>query len=94
MSLPAVSADPDSVSIFAARREDGAVTILLVNKAATQLTCSLDLLSDLPAGPVQQWSYGSADPGQIVQLPDLSAGGAALKLSLPAESIHLLVSSP
>jgi hypothetical protein len=93
LSLPAVSADPDSVSIFAARREDGAVTILLLNKTAIQLKCSVDLLSDLPAGPVQQWTYSSAEPGQIVRRPDLPGVGAGLKVSLSAESIHLLVSS-
>ena len=94
LSMPATSADVDRVSVYAAQRDDGALTVLMVNKADAQLECRLTIGGASQGGAVQHWSYGAADPSSIRQLPDLTVSAGVLRPRLAAESISLLVWLP
>ena len=69
---------------------DGAVTVMVINKqasAATPITLALSNVS--PGGPAQVWQLTSANA--IARLADISFSGVSLNLTVPAQSITLLV---
>jgi hypothetical protein len=93
-SLPATSADPERLAVYAARRADGALTILVLNKTDTALQSELQLRGGPAEGTVGLWRYSAADLGAIRReaSPELAAG--AIRASYPAASLSLLVVAP
>jgi len=91
-SVRAASADPSRVSIFAAERADGVLTLVLVNKTTEVLTSHFTL-NHFPATTARLYRYSEADLTHIVRGPDLALPGGAIDLVLPASSITLLVAS-
>lgn len=91
ISLPAASADSDRLSVFAARRNDGALTIIVINKTSIALTADLALSGFTAAGSSQLYQYSAAHQDQILSLagPDISPSGFSLQY--PPNSISLLV---
>jgi hypothetical protein len=94
VSVRAVAPDPDNLSAFAARRTaDGALTVMLVAKRLSGATATtVNLANFQAAGPVQVWRLTSTNA--ITHLPDVTASGGAVSLSLPAQSITLLLVAP
>lgn len=94
LSVRATAPDPDNLSAFAARRTaDGALTVMLVAKRLSGATATtVNLVNFQAAGPVQVWRLTSTNA--ITHLPDIAASGGAVSLSLPAQSITLLVVAP
>src|SRR5512145_3130428 len=94
LSVRATAPDPDNLSAFAARRTaDGALTVMLVAKRLTGATATtVNLAGFQAAGPVQVWRLTSTNA--ITRLTDITAAGGAVSLSLPAQSITLLVAAP
>lgn len=91
-SLTAGSADPDQVSVFAARRSgDGALTLMVVNKSTQEVTAPLSVTGIADDASAQVYRYGEADPAAIAHLPDQSLDGGEAALTLPAYSITELV---
>ena len=93
VSVRATAPDPDSLSAFAARRSsDGALTVMLVDKAlsgSTPLTLSLAGFS--PGGAAQVWRLAA---GAITHPADIPITGSGLSTTLPAPSVTLLVIPP
>lgn len=94
VSVRATAPDPDNLSAFAARRtSDGALTVMLVAKRLTGTTATtVNVANYAISGPVQVWRLSSSNA--ITRLADLTASGGAIALSLPPQTITLLVASP
>lgn len=90
-SVSATVPDPDNVSAFAATRSsDGALTIMLVAKALTDDTPATINLANFSGGTtIQRWELDSANA--ITRLADVNAAGNAVTLSLPPQSVTLLI---
>jgi PKD repeat protein len=86
--------NPDNLSSFAAvRSSDGALTIMLVNKVLSGNTpATVNLANFVGTGQAQVWQLTSANT--INHLPNLNYSGTSLALTLPQQSITLLVLPP
>lgn len=98
IGVRATSADQEKLSVYAAQRgDDGALTVMVVNKAGVEQTSTLTL-----RGPIgldaRVHRYGAADLTSIVRAPDQrilvpppSAGAAngLLTHTFPADSVTL-----
>jgi hypothetical protein len=103
-SVQALSFDPaqadranggqDALSIYAAQRPDGTLTVMVINKTAQALTSDLTLTGFTPAAAAQVWRYSAADLSGIQHLADVAVGGQTLTATYSASSITLLVLSP
>lgn len=93
-SVSASAPEPDEVSVFASERStDGALTIMLVAKVLTGNTpVTVSLASFAPGAAIQRWQVTSTNV--ITQLADLAPVGTTIALTLPAQSITLLVVPP
>jgi hypothetical protein len=91
ISVLASGPDPDNVSVFGAvRSSDRALTLMIVSKALTGTTpATINLANYAPSGNAQQWQLTSANA--IAHLADVVRNGSTLSLSLPPQSITLLV---
>ncbi len=90
-SIQAGGSNPDELSVFAAERaSDRAITVMLVHKRLDGATpVILELTNALTSPTVQAWRLTSANT--IRQLPDLAMNGTSVALTLPAQSLTLLV---
>jgi hypothetical protein len=94
VSVRATAADPDNLSAFAARRTtDGALTVMLIAKRLTGTTSTtVNVANHTLSGPVQVWRLSATNA--ITRLADVTATAGALTLSLPPQTITLLVAVP
>jgi|GEM_PF-7087918 len=92
-SVSATVPDPDEVSAFASERtSDGKLTIMLIAKTLTGATpVTVQLANFTPGSSIQRWELDSDNA--ITQLTNLTPAGNAITLTLPAQSITLLVVS-
>ena len=83
--------DPDTLASFAAlRQSDGALTVMVVNKALSGPTpVALSLAHFSAGGAAQAWQL--AGGGAITRLPDAALSGSRLTATLPAQSVTLYV---
>ena len=83
--------DPDALASFAAlRQSDGALTVMVVNKALSGPTPMALSLSHFALGTsAQAWQL--AGGGAITRLPDAALAGSHLDATLPAQSVTLFV---
>jgi hypothetical protein len=83
--------DPDTLASFAAvRQSDGALTVMVINKALSGPTpVALSLSRFAPAAAAQAWQL--AGSGAITRLPDAAVSGSRLSATLPAQSVTLYV---
>lgn len=91
ISVQAGGPNPDTVAVFSAiRSSDRALTIMVVSKALTGNTPATITLGNFAAsGNAQQWQLTSANT--INHLADVVRNGSTLSLSLPPQSITLLI---
>lgn len=91
-SVSAGGPNPDDVAPFAAvRTTDRALTIMIVAKSLTGTTpATVNLASFAAAGPVHRWQLGNSST-TIAAQPDLAVAGSSISLTLPPQSITLLV---
>ncbi|HEX6345553.1 glycoside hydrolase family 44 protein [Umezawaea sp.] len=95
VSVSANSADQDRLAVYAAERtSDKALTVVVVNKTADDLTSPLSLSGFDSAGAAQRFTYGPANLGAIVRGADLQVGDDRVEATYPANSITLLVLPP
>lgn len=92
-SVHAVSADQSIVSVYAAQRQDGRLTIMLINKS-TALQAPRLAITGFEAGTARVYRYSAANLNAIVRLADLPIVAGENELSLPAASVTLLVIPP
>ena len=84
------TANADNLSVFAAERSsDGALTVMLIAKVAGSTPVTLNTSSFVPGGPAQVWQLTSANV--ITRLSDLTVSGQSLSVSVPGQSVTLLV---
>ena len=92
LSINTVAPDPDKLSSFAAlRSSDGALTIMVIGKTRLDSTpVTINLTNYLPSGAAaQQWQL---DSGNVIKhLGDVALAGTSLSLTVPAQTITLLV---
>jgi PKD repeat protein len=90
-SVLASAPNPDNLSAFAAlRSSDNALTVVLVSKVlsgTTPVTVSLANFSG--SGTAQAWQLTSANT--ITRLADLGYSGSSLAITVPAQSVTMLV---
>jgi hypothetical protein len=92
VSVSAAGPDVDEVAPFAAvRSSDNALTIMVVTKTLLGDTpATVTLASFVPAGgTVQRWQLDSSNA--IHRLADVTLAGSSISLTLPPQSITLLV---
>ncbi|HKQ50951.1 MAG TPA: glycoside hydrolase family 44 protein, partial [Pyrinomonadaceae bacterium] len=90
-SVRASVPNPDNLSAFAAERNaDGALTVMLVGKQLSNETpVTLNLSNFTGAGFAQVWQLTNANV--ITRLNDITYTGTSLQLSVPPQSVTLLV---
>ncbi|MFC6090051.1 glycoside hydrolase family 44 protein [Saccharothrix lopnurensis] len=95
VSVSATSGDQDRLAVYAAERSsDEALTVVVVNKTAEDLTSPLSVAGFDSAGAARRFTYSSADLGAIVRGTDLPVTGDRVEATYPANSITLLVLAP
>ncbi len=86
--------DPDTLSAFASQDgKAGAVKVMLINKRlheAAPVTVALDHVGARQTAAL----YQLTSTNRIVHLPDVPVQGASVSLTLPAQSVTLLVLEP
>ena len=80
----------EDVSVYAAWRDDGALTLLIVNLADTEKQATLQVEGTVPA-PAELWRL---DPQQLPEAASDFTVPPDGVLSLPAHSVSLLISNP
>ena len=90
-SVGASTPNPDVTSAFAAQRSsDGALTIMVINKALSGTTAAtVNLANVVHAGSAQVWQLTSANA--ITRVSDINVAGNSFSVTLPAQSITLFV---
>ncbi len=89
-SVSAVSSAQDRLAIYAAEESaTGALTLVVINKTADNLSAPLTLNHFTNRGLVQGWRYSAAQLAGIVRLPDQGISGVTFTCTCPANSITL-----
>jgi hypothetical protein len=91
LTVSTVAPNPDDVSAFAAlRTSDRKLTVMVIAKTLTDSTpVTVTLANFLPSGPAQRWQLDASNA--ITQLANVAVAGSSLSLTVPAQSISLLV---
>jgi hypothetical protein len=88
------SANEGQLAVHAAQRNsDGALTVMVINKSANDLTSSLGLTGFNPASAAQVYRYSNANREAIVRQPDQTVSSTGFSTTYPANSITLIVLS-
>jgi hypothetical protein len=95
VSVQAVSADQDALSVYAAKRIfDNSLTLTIINKTANALTSTVDLAGISPQPTASVFRYSMAKPGAIERLADLEVAASGFSATFAAKSITLVVIMP
>jgi uncharacterized protein (TIGR03437 family) len=87
----AATADADQLSIFAAQRSDGALTVLVLNKTTGDLSSTLNTNNFNAGGAAEVWSYSRANLNAIVRQPDAAVTNGSIAGTFPGYSMTLFV---
>ncbi|NIV29403.1 MAG: hypothetical protein GWN58_07810 [Anaerolineae bacterium] len=85
--LYASSDDPD-VSIYAARRQDGTLTLMLINLGPEEKRKPLHLENVTPTGSAEVWLFDADHQAERIGAQAIADGA---EITLPAQSISLYV---
>jgi hypothetical protein len=89
-SVSAVAPNPDSLSVFAAQRGTGALTIMAINKdLSVSPSVNLRISNFTAGGAVQVWRLSSSNT--ITRLGDTSVSSGVITATLPTQTITLFV---
>ena len=89
-SVAATAPNPDALSVFAAQRGTGTLTIMAINKdLSVAPSVNLRLSNFTPSGAIQVWRLSSSNA--ITRLADTTASGGTITASLPTQTITLFV---
>ncbi len=94
MSVYAGGPNPDNVSVFGAvRSQDGALTLMVINKQLTAAAAiAFTLTNQVLGGTAQVWQLTVANA--IQRLPDISLKSNWFSNNVPPQSITLYVLAP
>jgi hypothetical protein len=94
-SVKSVSADQDKLAVYAARRgSDHAVTVMVINKTASDLTSTVNLAGLTPKTTAAVYRYGASNLNAIAHLADQAATGSGFSATFAANSITLVELKP
>lgn len=79
------SADPD-VSVYAALRDDGTLTLIVVNLGPDEASKTLEISGFSPAGAAEVWRYAVDHMGERIAPEDISDG-----ITVPGQSVTLYI---
>jgi hypothetical protein len=92
ISVQATSADPGTLSVYAAERtSDHALTIIVINKTGTALTSSVSFTGATLSATAQVFRYSAANPALMEHLDDQPVSGGSFTTTFAANSITLFV---
>ena len=95
VSVSATVANPDNLSAFAAvRSSDGALTVMVINKQAGSTPVTLSIANFSAGGTAEAWQINSASQTSIARLADVPVSTGTVSLTVPSQSITLLVIPP
>jgi len=80
------STDRALLSIYASRRDDGALTLMLINRSAEPQTLPLQLVGFAPGGPAEVWRLDAEHNAEQVDSQDVKDGDLIM---LPPYSMSL-----
>jgi hypothetical protein len=90
--IRSTSSDQDQLAVYGAQRSsDKALTLMILNKTADDLTSSLSLAGATPTGNAQVYSYSGANLNAIVRQSDIAVGSSGFSATYPANSMTLVV---
>ena len=78
----------------ALRADDGALTLMLVNKSAAPVTTTVTLANFPAAGTAQVYQYGPQHLDAIQHLDDATVSNGKLDAVMAANTITLLIVAP
>jgi hypothetical protein len=82
------SSGVEFVSVFAARRDDGAITIMAINLGDEPVTKPMQLSGFTPTGPADVWRFDAEHNAEQIESQQLADGA---ELTLPPQSMTLYV---
>ena len=85
--MDASSTTPD-VTIYAAKREDGALTLMLVNLGPDAATSTLNLSDFTPAGDAEVWLFDAEHKVEQIDSQSLADGSS---ITVPAQSMTVYI---
>ncbi len=95
LSLQAASFDQERLAIYASKRnQDGALTLMVINKTGQNLSSHLALSNFLAAASARVYRYSSENLAAIVRLPDQSLTNSGFTADFSPNSITLFVVPP
>jgi hypothetical protein len=95
VSVSATVANPDNLSAFAAvRSSDGALTVMVINKQAGSTPVAVSISDFSAGGTAEAWQINSASQTSIARLADVPVSTGTVSLTVPSQSITLLVIPP
>jgi len=90
VSVRAAAPNPDELSAFAAvRSSDHNLTVMIVNKVFTATPAMVTLANFAAAETAQAWQLTALN--RLDRIADVAVSGASLSITVPAQSITLLV---
>ncbi len=84
--LSAESLDPH-VTIYAAKRDDGALTLMVLNLGDDEVTKTLQIDNFTPAANAEVWRFDADHNAEQIDAQDLSSG----TITVPGQSITLYI---
>ena len=90
--VTAGSADQTQLAVYGAQRTaDGALTLVVINKTANELTSALSLSHFNAAGQAHMFTYSGANLQAIAEQPDLTVVNSSITASFPAQSASIVL---
>jgi hypothetical protein len=84
--LVASAAPDDDVTIYASLRDDGALTLMVINLSPDEATRALELTGFTPAGEAEVWRLDAEHNAEQIDPVDVTAG-----LTVPGQSVTLYI---
>lgn len=92
VSVKSVSSGQGQLSIYGAvRSNDNALTLMMINKTANDITTSTQITGNVPGTFGHVYRYSSANLSSIVQGADVTLNAGSFTTTYPANSITLIV---
>ena len=86
--LVQANSDDDDVTIYAAKRDDGALTLMVVNLGPDEVSKTLQIDGFTPAAEAEVWRFDADHNSEQIDPQAISSGGT---ITVPGQSITLYI---